>query len=83
MKISHSFRSETNSIHIGESDIQHPSSMSTMTIIDNMNVMVGAFPAGLDPETITLQVFIDGVRFVVFSGTKAEAAEFFKKFPRD
>lgn len=84
MRVSHSFNlSQKSSINIGDTEISHPTSMSTMTVMDNINVMVGAFPAGQDPETIILSVFIDGVRYSVFNGTKAEAVEFFNKFPRN
>jgi len=85
MRVNHSFNiPDKSSMSIGDTDIQHPTSMSIMTRVDNMNIMVSAFPGTVDtPETICMSVFIDGKQFVVFNGTKADAVEFFNKFPRN
>ena len=84
MKINHNFSvAQGISFCSGDLNINHPTSSSVMTQIDNMTIIMGAFPATVDtPETICLSVHIDGVQFNIFSGTKEEVINFCKKFPR-
>ena len=75
---------DTLNIFINDTEVKHPKSFQVSSRIDNIHVSLSAHPAGItDKEWICLSVFVDGKQHVIFSGSPTEAAEFFKKFPKN
>ena len=85
MKINHIANiPDQMNVFINDTEIQHPRSFMSSSRVDNIHITLSAHPAGkTDKDWITLSAFVDGKQFVIFSGTPADAAEFFTKFPRN
>lgn len=74
---------KTANITIGDTELAHPETFSTHSKIGDMYVSLTCMPGNTDKDWICLSVFVDGKQHVIYSGTPADAPEFFKRFPRN
>lgn len=84
MKINHILNIPDHaSMFINDTEVKHPTSVNTSTNVDGMVFALTVMPGNVDKDWICLAVFVDGHQHVIFSGTPADAANFFKNFPRN